>query len=78
MELDVRKSPLMINGSRCHEVLQFEGERASIVAYTKQGYDGDKPKPLLKDLENLGFTVPTAHLVTHAKARLFKKQWLQW
>lgn len=73
---DVKRAPLFMNGGRAHEVTRFQGNRSSIVAYTRQAYDSKGAEALLPNLKRAGFIVPTAASMKDAKAALFKRQYV--
>merc|ERR1719291_712960 len=58
MTVDLRKNLLLFDGQRCHEVLDWSGERYSLVWFSCARH-WKAGKQALQQLRDLGFEIPT-------------------
>jgi len=56
--VDLSKNILLFDGTRCHEVMPFKGERYSLVWFTAARY-WEAGKTTLKKLTDVGFEIPS-------------------
>ncbi|CAE7590579.1 unnamed protein product [Symbiodinium natans] len=67
--VDIKRNLVLFNGNTAHEVKPFKGERFSVV-YFCCGCHPQTPRPVAKELKDLGFQLPSA---TEERHKLLSK-----
>lgn len=76
-DLDVHAHTVLLDGNRGHEVLPFEGDRLSMVAFTRQGFMQSAPAEFARKLKGMHFHLPTPLAMTRLKALLWRRPYLK-